>query len=309
MIDLVVAILAGLALLAIIVIVGRKFPMLASINTSTIPAERHQELKSKLMEDRLRRKLRGYATALGRGLQPLGAKTGRLLRTWYDRLLELERRYRAKVVHERTTTTPEQQAKQGVTRDTIVAEAEAAYHAGEYADAERKAIEAISFDPKHVPAYRVLADVAIEQRNFELARETLQFMIERLHVEDDEVYADLGQVASGEGKLDEAKQDFERSITLNANVAQHYLDLCRVELSLGDSAAAFESCRKAVGLEPNNPKFLDALVEASIIAGKRDWAAETLEKLRTVNPENQKIAELSARIEQLPPGRVRRSAR
>lgn len=296
MIDLAVGITAVLALIGLAAIVVHKFPTLASIDTKTIPAERHGELKARLIEERFRRKLERASGNLSTRLKPVGGAVKRNLKTWYHRLLDLEQRYRTRVTSAELQD-PAERAKKLEQVGQTVGSASEALSRGNLEAAEQKAIQAISLQPRSVEAYRVLAQVYIEQRDFEHARETLRFLIDSLHVEDDEVYAELGQVASGEGNLEEAKADLETSIRLNGQAAVHYLDLCRIELELGDSVAAFESCRKAVELEPNNPKFLDALVDASIVAGKRDWASETLEKLQHVNPENQKLEELSARVE------------
>lgn len=296
MIDLAVGITALLALIGLGAIVVHKFPTLASIDTKTIPAERHGELKARLIEERFRRKIGRASGSVSMRLKPVGGAAKKMLKTWYHRLLDLEQRYRTRVMSAELQD-PEERAKKLQQVGQTVSSASEALDRGNLEAAEQKAIEAISLQPRSVEAYRVLAQIYIEQRDFEHARETLQFLIDNLHVEDDEVYAELGQVASGEGKFEEAKTDLETSIRLNGQAAVHYLDLCRIELELGDSSAAFENCRKAVELEPNNPKFLDALVDASIVAGKHDWAAETLEKLEKVNPENQKLTELSDRIE------------
>ncbi|MBI4089951.1 MAG: tetratricopeptide repeat protein [Candidatus Kerfeldbacteria bacterium] len=301
-----VAILATAALLAIVVIVARRFPSLAAIDTSIIPAERQDELKARLIEERLRRRAARLGRAVNARLKPMLASFQASVRRRYHQLLELEQRYRA-----RATTGPEtreEQVKAAATVESRLAEATQAWHDGNLTTAEQRAIEAIRINPHSVAAYRLLANIYLEQKEYEQARQTLEFIMERLHVADDELYAELGLAAAGEGKLEEAKRDFEQSIKLKSTVAEHYLELCRVHLMLGDSASAFESCRTAVELEPKNPKYLDALVEASIISGKREWAKETLEKLRSVNPENQKLEALAARVEGMPKTRTRHRA-
>jgi tetratricopeptide (TPR) repeat protein len=304
MLDLAVAILAVAALIGVIAIVARRFPSLAAIDTSTIPAERHDELKTRLIEERLRRKAGRVLHALAARLKPIGRIVRTETQRRYRQLLELEQRYRTRATV--GAHSPAERVKVAATVESLLTEASAALKAGNLNSAEQRVIEAIRISPRSVAAYRVLANVYREQKDYEHARETLTFVIERLHVEDDEVYAELGQAAAGEGNLEAAKHDLEKSISLNQTAAEHYLDLCRVNLMLGDSAAAFDCCRTAVELEPNSPKYLDSLVEASILSGKREWADETLAKLRAVNPENQKLSELAARIEAMPKSRSRR---
>lgn len=304
MLDLAVAILGLLALIGILVTIIRKFPAMAAINTKVIPEERQNQLKAKLFEQRLERKLRRALSTATTRVKPFGRIVSRFASAQYQRVLELERRYKTRV--DRGVVENGSPIEAGQRVEKLLGEARALSAGGNLDQAERQAIAAITLDPHSVPAYRFLAEVYLEQRNYEDARQTLTFLIDRLKVQDDEVYAELGQAASGEGKFEEAKTDLEQSIALNSQVAQHHLDLARVHLAIGDSAAAFESAKRAVELEPNNPKFLDAMVDISIIAGKRDWANETLEKLGSVNPENQKLAEFRDRISALKPTASRR---
>ena len=56
---------------------------------------------------------------------------------------------------------------------------------------------------------------------------------------------------------------------------------------------------RAVQLEPGNPKYLDQLLEMSIIAGDSELARETYDRLRLANPDNQKLAEFKQRVEEI----------
>lgn len=299
MLDLAVSILALTSLIGVVAIVVRRFPTLAAIDTGSIPAERHGELKTRLIEQRLKRKLEAALRALVSALKPASRAFIAFLRQRYEQLLALERQYRTRVAAP-TVLTPEERERKDREVDRLLTVAYDAINRGAIEEAEQSAIDVIARDPRNVGAYRVLASVYLENKEYEHARETLEFIIQRLHVEDDELYAELGQVASEEGKLEEAKREIEKSISLNSQAAERYLDLSRVNLALGDTQNAFESCKRAAEIEPNNPKYLDALVETSIVAGKREWASDTLEKLRTVNPENQKLEELQARIANIP---------
>lgn len=292
-------VLASLALIGIGTILLSKFSTLASIDTNAIPAERHGELKSRLMEDRFKRKLFGFSRAVADRLNPLGKLLRGFWLSMYNRLLELEQRYRRKATAE-APLTPGERSQREQRLEEILPAAQDALRRGEFETAETKAIAAIAVDHRNVGAYRILAAVYLQKKEYEQARETLRFIIDRLHVQDDDLFAELGEVSSGEGKFEEAKNALERSIQLNGMVAQHHHDLSRVELSLGNSLAAFEEARRAVELEPNNPKLLDSLVEISIVSGKRGWAQETFDKLRIVNPDNKKLAELQSRIDNMP---------
>jgi hypothetical protein len=67
-------------------------------------------------------------------------------------------------------------------------------------------------------------------------------------------------------------------------------------LKVGQADVAKESILQAVELEPQNPKYLDLLIEIAIICGNKDLALKGYGELRLVNPENQKLSSFKDRI-------------
>src|SRR5690349_253888 len=110
MIEIIVIAAIVLALAGLVAIVVRKFPTLASIDTTTIPEEQHGALKSRLMEERFKRKLVRMSGGLAERVKPLGGATKGALRTMYHRLLDLEQRYRSRMATSETLS-PEERAK------------------------------------------------------------------------------------------------------------------------------------------------------------------------------------------------------
>ena len=49
-------------------------------------------------------------------------------------------------------------------------------------------------------------------------------------------------------------------------------------------------------LEPENPKYIDKLIEISIIVGNKKIAKSGLSQLKKVNPENNKLALFEQKI-------------
>ena len=62
---------------------------------------------------------------------------------------------------------------------------------------------------------------------------------------------------------------------------------------------ACDAIQQAVELEPQNPKYLDKLVEISVLCGDKKKAEEAYNQLRMVNPENQKLVVFKDKIDQL----------
>ena len=78
------------------------------------------------------------------------------------------------------------------------------------------------------------------------------------------------------------------------------MGLAELFLELGKNEPALEAVRQAVDLEPQNPKYLDMLVEVSVKCGNKESANEAYQQLRMANPENNKLAVLKDKINQMP---------
>jgi hypothetical protein len=57
--------------------------------------------------------------------------------------------------------------------------------------------------------------------------------------------------------------------------------------------------KKALKIEPNNPRYLDTMFRISIIIKDKVLAFEAYDRLSKVNPENQKLAEFKAQLAEL----------
>jgi len=175
-------------------------------------------------------------------------------------------------------------------------EAEKAAQEERYEDAERMYIELLKRDAKSVDAYRGLAELYIDQKLYDQAAETLEFLL-RLTGDDDRALGRLGQVEASRGNFQEAEARYLRSIELAANATAYRAELGRVYLAAGEARKAQEQFRIALQAEPHHPKYLDYFLEASILVGDPDSAREALGALEEVNPENAKLADFRARIE------------
>ena len=57
--------------------------------------------------------------------------------------------------------------------------------------------------------------------------------------------------------------------------------------------------RKSLEIQPNSPKYLDFLLQVSIMVQDKKLANETLQSLAKVNPENQKLEEYKELVDEL----------
>jgi protein O-GlcNAc transferase len=167
----------------------------------------------------------------------------------------------------------------------------------DYDEAEKKYIEIISLEPKNVEAYRGLGNLYFIQNNYEDAKQTFNHVL-KINKEDDMAYAKLGAIAAESGDLKDAKDSYLQSINIQ-NKAIHFFELAEVCYKLEEYADATKNLEKALEIEPNNPKYLDILITVCIAAKNKAKAADVLDRLNEVNPDNQKIEEFAAEIKEL----------
>lgn len=278
----------------ILMILARKFPVLASIDTQRIPRHRNLETKADLIESRLYRKFMVYAQRLAQRIRPIFAwleASRQRLRTW---IRELEHRYQVPTAH--LSDVGKAERSQQITR--LLEEGGELAKNEEYAESEKKYIEVISLDPKNVDAYKGLGELYYMMKDFEHAREVFQHALV-LNTKDDAMHARLGNIAAQLGHFEEAQSEYLESVALNSQIADHHIDLGETYVQMHKPLEAFQSFSQAVKIEPNNPRNLDALIEQAIVLKKKDVAIQALRTLSDVNPENQKLKDFQERIDNL----------
>lgn len=278
-------------LVAVVIVVVRKFPELASIDVGSIQTEKESLMKDKLMIERLKRKL-ASAGKLLQVVSPLGniIKSG-FSRVW-KKLVKLEEHYRKK---DKALKPKEEADDPGEKIIRLLSEAKKKREEGDFTKAEEIYIEILGVDDRNKNAYKGLARVYSDQKDYAHAKEILEHIL-KIDANDDQVYSNLGLIAKEEGNLEEAKKDYMASLSINSNVADHYADLGEIYKAMDDQDKALKSFIKAVDIEPNNPRYLDILLEASIISKEKDLAKDAFARLKKVNPENQKLDEFRKKI-------------
>ena len=109
-------------------------------------------------------------------------------------------------------------------------------------------------------------------------------------------------------KWPEARQTYEHSLKIakqamknneglkEVNISEIYFSLSFVEKEDGYLEAALENIHEALEHEPNNPRYLDLILDLSIMRKDKELALVFLEKLALVNPENNKLSEWQDKI-------------
>lgn len=127
-------------------------------------------------------------------------------------------------------------------------------------------LEVITLDPHNLEAYEALFRIYLSRRNLSEAVELLEFLIK-----------------------------------INPGMAGRYVfDIAAAILESGDIKQSWNYAQQAISFEPENPKYLDLIIELAILNGRRREGEKFLRKLREVNPENGKIEEFEKRLTDMP---------
>lgn len=180
----------------------------------------------------------------------------------------------------------------------ILKEAEKFFIVQNYEKAEELYIAALRFDSKSEAVYRGLADTYLAKKSYNEAAETYEFLLS-LNKNNDNVLIKLGEIKEIQNKLDEAIGYFQQAATIGDISAPRFFHLAELLLKAEQPEVAKESINEACLLEPKNPKYLDLLIEIAIICHDKLLAEKTLQELRMVNPENNKLTDFKERISQL----------
>ena len=266
----------------IIVIVARKFSILANLDVDSIQSEREAKFKEQIISNRLKRNYFKYYAKIVRVLKPTGQAVGGFFYGLFKKLVEYKEDYKE-----------QKQAKAPIenVQEKLFSEIDELIEKDELDKVEAKYIKIISLDSKNIKAFRGLGKLYFERKNLNEAKQTLEHAI-RLLEKDYNIY----ESRQNEDLSEEEKIGKESA---NKNLSGSYFDLsliCRQQENYIEAIAAID---KALDFEANNPRFLDTKLEISIMSKDKDLACATFEKLKAVNPENKKLEELLMYIDKL----------
>lgn len=278
-IDIVSFVLLCGSLAAIGVIIVKKLHLVASIDVDLIPSERHSTVKNSLISLRLRRKFASINSALviiSKPLAELFFTLQRRIRATQGKLLAMRHEYRKKMRVGGATVTLSSPSDTD-TRTHVIARARERLAKDAISEAERILIQALSADAKNPDIAAELVKVYRLKKEYDQGRELCEYVC---------------KLRSEEAKLS-SEDDRGKS---QMRLAESYFDCAQLSDELGRHEEALKILKKCVTLLPDNPKYLHELIGLYIKLGMRLKAEQTLDKLRTANPENQAAPELLERI-------------
>lgn len=284
-------IIASLSIILFIII--RKFPTLSSVDTEASPKEKQSRLHEKIVVGRIKRRFAGWLNIKKISLVSkwfIGLKNS--LKTFHERLIDLEKKNRFIGFKKRKKALGDDR-EIGVLR-----EAENLFKENKPEEAEKKFIEVIKLNAHNMDAYRGLGEIYLELKQYNQAKEVFEYII-KFDERDSDAYFKLGTVKQGEGDTSTAREYYLKANKLSPGSIKTLaglIDTCR---SLNFNEEALGYLKEAINIEPNNPRYLDQLIDIGIILKDKELAIENLDKLKEVNPENKKIEEYKKVIKEL----------
>lgn len=268
MLTILSLILFILSLIVIAAIVLKKFPALAILDINNMPGEKEAKFKDRIIKQKVERDVAKINGSIARVWLFLSHHVSDFLKSSQDKLKK------AKLNYKRSAKIPYGE-KQQMIKELFVAYTDL-LKKEKYNEAEEKLVEIISLDQKNLAAFFKLGALYDEQKKWSEARQTYEYALKlaRQHKNDEEIMAEL-------------------------TIQEIYFSLAWVEREAGDLDAALENIREALELEPNSPRYLDLILDLSIIKKDKELAMISLEKLATVNPENNKLSDWKEKIESI----------
>lgn len=248
-------------MLIVLSIVLKKFPALAILDVDNIPGQKENEFKEKIMKARLERDLAHFGKFFIK-IKKFLDKHLRVFENLYARLKNLAEHHR----RSQKLSWPEKQAR----LQELLSRAEVDFKEENFSEAENKLIEVIRLDNQNLAAFIELGDVYFSSKKYHEAKQTFEYA--------------LKLALSLKAKNEKPEINFR---------------LAEINQVLPDLDAALDYIREALELVPNNPRYLDLLLELSIMKKDKNSAQEAWNKLEAVNPENNKLAAWKEKIENL----------
>lgn len=249
------------SLLVIVVIVGRKFPALANLDVNTIPEEKETKFKEYIAGKRIKRRISQWTSQISKFFKKFTEGWGGMWERAYKKL--------EKIKEEESDKGKEGKEKKEERIRRLFNELEELDSKEDFEKCESKLIEIIGLDSKNTAAFEELSDLYFENKKYREANQTYKHTLKLLN-----------------------KKDVDKR-------AEMYFNLALVHKEAEELSEALEKMAGALKLSPNNPRYLDTMLEISIMKEDKTLAKSTYDRLAGVNPENKKLEEWKKKIEEM----------
>lgn len=284
---MIIFIVSLIVLILSLVILGytlfHKIPDLKNLNIESLAEEKQEKIRKKILEAKFLRLSSNLKTRFNKNVATKNGLLSGKIKQIKSKVLELEKKYQE---NKDENIKPK-------TIDELFIEAENLIDEDQSAEAEKSLIEIIAKDNKNIKAYEMLGDLYFYMKNYDQSEEIYKYLLKLKLVGDGNKKVIRGH------KMDELEADALSKLDIDSKIAVYYEDLGQVYEAMKKDNKALDSYLKATSVEPNNPKYLDKLLEMSIKIKDRGLAKDSFNNLKKINPENAKLADWQEAIEKL----------
>ncbi|HLD28125.1 MAG TPA: hypothetical protein VJB67_00760 [Patescibacteria group bacterium] len=262
-------------------LIFQHLPDLKNLDVQSLGTQKQDEAKTKIIQAKLSRS----SDKLKKRLGVLKAPSQKFILSKFQKI---KSKVSALEAHYQADNSQDNDDKKSI--EEIIKEVRELIGQQKHSEAEKKLIGVIGRDKDNVMAYELLGELYLENKSYDQAEEIYKYLI-RLNLR-------AGRHVKSD-TLAEVEISMLSSMKINPGVAIYYDDLAQV-YEIGDKNEQVIDCYlKASAIEPNNPKYLDKLVEFGIKVKDKGIARKTFHRLRKINPENAKLDDYQQAIEKM----------
>lgn len=261
MYNIIPLILILFSLGVIFYIISRKFSVLANVDLESIKAEQEAIFKEQIISSRLKRNFVKWGSRLTIAFRLANGKSTIFIKWLSKKLNELRDNYK----NEEIILSGDKEPK----IKELFSEAEENLKEENFAASEKKLVEIIGLDSQNIDAFKKLGELYLENKSYEEAKQTFKHILK------------IGK--------DESEQEKSKI----------YFNLALIGRAENNLIEAVENMKEALKIEPNSPRYLDSMLEISIIKKDKVLALDAYKRLGDINPDNQKLKNFKEQIGQL----------
>jgi tetratricopeptide (TPR) repeat protein len=260
-------IIAAISLFIIIIIIVRKFPVLAVLNVENIPGEKEANAKKAIIKKRVDRDISKVSGVFANLWLNIKSSFLKFVNFSEKKLNKVKNNYKKKKIS--------WSDREKLIKDLLL-----------------KAKDALAEEESEEAIEKLLEIISLEQRNLE-------------------AFFYLGKAYQQAKKWTESEQIFRHALKLakkrkkedifsgDISTAEIHFSLAEMLKEVEKIEEAFDEAAEALDIEKNNPRFLDLILDLSIMRNDKKLAISYLQRLAENNPDNNKLEVWQEEIEML----------
>jgi tetratricopeptide (TPR) repeat protein len=262
MYNIIPLILICISLFIIIAIVVRKFPAIANLDVENMPVEKEARFKEQIITGRMEKNMAKWKSGFGKFFGFIGGKIGNVFQFFQKKLQEAKKKY-----SDHPAALPAEDKESMI--KSLLAKNEDLDDRENFEEKEANLIKIIEMAPRNSEAFIVLGGLYAANKKYEEGKQALAHVLKLLGGDEPDEQAEI------------------------------YYDLAVIYRDTAELENSLQTIKMAVKLAPNNPRYLDAFLEISIMNKDKISALDAFDKLSAANPENGKLAEFKEQIAEL----------